>query len=82
MTPPTRRYVVVRPAADLPAGFLPSDLDGRWYDMDMVPKSVDHDYDGDTWDWLGLAGGAVAVATDRFESREDGALAQVYEVRP
>lgn len=72
MTQPAYRYVVIRAAADLPRGFLPADQEGRWYDLDAVPK-----LDG-PWTWHG----AVAVATDRFERRDDGATARVYEVRP
>ncbi|PZG16486.1 hypothetical protein C1I95_17595 [Micromonospora craterilacus] len=60
-------YVVVRPHPDLPAGFLPPDLDGRWFDRSALR--------------LG-SGTAVAVPSGRFEVRDDGAVAEVYEVRP
>lgn len=73
MTEPAFRYVVIRAAIDLPDGFLPPDIEGRWYSLDMVPKTDDPEW---------RFGGAVAVATDRFERREDGATARVYEVRP
>lgn len=71
MTEPAFRYIVVRAHPDLPEGFLPPDMEGRWYDRDSIPEGVD-------WSM----GGAVAVATDRFERRDDGATARVYEVRP
>jgi hypothetical protein len=72
-------YIVIRPAADLPEGFLPEGWDGKWFDRSEIPA--------------GRAGGpviggpnrvssAVAVPTDRLEFREDGAVAQVWEVRP
>lgn len=67
-------YVVVRPATDLPLGFLPESLDGTWFDVSQLPPGP------------GLTGirmgSAVAVPTGRFEAREDGAVAEVYEVRP
>lgn len=62
-------YVVVRPAPDLPAGFLPPDMDGKWYDRATLPDGA-------------AMGTAVAVASGRFEYREDGAVAEVFEVRP
>ena len=62
------RYAVVRPGPGLPSGFLPDDLNGRWFDLDSLPSWPED-------------GSAVAVATDRFERREDGATARVYEVR-
>lgn len=72
MSEPAFRYAVIRAAADLAAGFLPPDVEGRWYDLADLPfvrASAQ------------VAGG-VAVATDRFERRDDGATARVYEVRP
>lgn len=66
-------YIVVRPSADLPPGFLPPHLDGWWYGVTQLP------------DLFGPhgAGDAVAVPTGRFEVRDsDGAVAEVYEVRP
>jgi hypothetical protein len=64
-------YIVIRPAPDLPPGFLPSQLDGRWYDGNAIPHGARLQ-----------VGGAVAVPTGRFEVRDDGAVAEVYEVRP
>jgi hypothetical protein len=64
-------YVVIRPAADLPEGFLPTSFDGLWIDRAQVPRVA-----------TGELGTAVAVATGRFEVRDDGAVAEVFEVRP
>ncbi len=77
-TDPAYRYVVIRAAADLPDGFLPPDIEGRWYDLDELPPASPQ---GDN-DAAMVLGEGVAVATDRFERRDDGATARVYEVRP
>lgn len=61
------RYIVVRPGPGLPAGYLPPGLDGTWFEPPGEPY-VEHD------------GGAVAVASGRYEVRDDGELAEVYEV--
>jgi hypothetical protein len=66
-------YIVVRPAADLPPGFLPSALDGKWFDREMVKYAVS---------FTAYPGSAVAVPSGRFEVRDDGAVAEVWEVRP
>lgn len=65
-------YIVIRPAPDLPPGFLPPHLDGRWYETSqMAPLARDHE-----------SGDVVAVPTGRFEVRDyDGAVAEVYEVK-
>jgi hypothetical protein len=68
-------YIVVRPAPDLPPGFLPESLDGRWFDTSHLHMATSAEA-------LALAGGAVAVPTGRLEQRDDGACAEVYEVRP
>lgn len=65
-------FIVVRPAPDLPPGFLPAVLDGRWYDRRSVPQMFGEHSAND----------GVAVATGRFEVRDDGAVAEIYEVRP
>lgn len=71
-TEPVYRYIVIRAHPDLPDGFLPPDLDGKWFDADKLPPASRF-----------AVGTAVAVATDRFERRDpDGATARVYEVRP
>jgi hypothetical protein len=68
-------YVVIRPSADLPAGFLPDRLNGLWLEREFTD-------DGVNYARLAELGGAVAVATGRFEQRGDGAVAEVFEVRP
>jgi hypothetical protein len=63
-------HVVIRAASDLPPGFLPAALNGKWLDRAQLSEesNVHH--------W----GSAVAVATGRFEVREDGAVAEVFEM--
>ena len=63
-------FVVIRAAADLPEGFLPPGMEGRWFDRATLPFG----YPGD--------GGAVAVPTGRFETNDSGQVAEVFEVRP
>lgn len=69
-------YVVIRPGPGLPDGFLPPHYDGRWIDMTHVPKGPP----AGTGTAMGL-GEAVAVPTGQFEVRDDGAIAEIYEVR-
>jgi hypothetical protein len=71
---PAFQYAVIRAAPDLPAGFLPAWWEGRWYDLSSLvfaESSASLTYQ--TW---------TAVRTDRFERRDDGTTARVYEVRP
>lgn len=76
-------YVVVRLAPDLPPGFAPPGIDGRWYDRGAFPVVTDPDAQRKAAERAGFAiSEAVVVATDRFEVRDDGAVAQVYEMRP
>jgi hypothetical protein len=75
MSTDTPDYVVIRPSPDLPDGFLPADLDGKWFDRAQLPAKPE---DLPT----GLVSG-VAVPSGRFEVRDwDGAVAEVWEVRP
>lgn len=67
-------YIVIRGASSLPEGFLPEDMDGRWYDRSQVPLGPSQGG--------GATSKATAVPTGRFEYREDGAVAEVWEVRP
>ena len=64
-------YIVIRRGAGLPESFHLGDLEGRWFDL-RDPRA---------WalEWVGEA---VAVPTGRCEVRDDGAVAEVYEVRP
>lgn len=76
---PEPDYIVIRPAPDLPPGFLPERENGRWYDRSDM-RQVNSE---DRLDLVIQYGGGVAVATGRFEVRDyDGAVAEVYEVRP
>lgn len=70
------RFAVIRPAPDLPAGFLPPDLNGRWIEIPEWAADIPDDWP------LAPGAAAVAVRTDRFERRDDGATARVFEVRP
>jgi hypothetical protein len=70
---PAFRYAVLRPGPGLPAGFLPPRLDGLWMDLDQVQDMA--------VPVPGTTSLAVAVATGRFERRDDGATARVYEFR-
>jgi len=67
-------YIVVRPAPDLPEGFLPKELNGKWFDVDDVPRIPPLGTNNKVSE-------AVAVPTGKFEVREDGAVAEIYEVR-
>jgi hypothetical protein len=63
-------YVVLRRSPDLPSTFrVPRE--GWWFDRARMIEAHP--------EWVGSA---VAVPTGRFEFREDGAVAEVYEVRP
>ena len=68
-------FIVVRAAPDLPAGVLPPGVDGRWYDRATMPVRRELFEDDPPSE-------VVAVATGRFEVRDDGAVAEVFEVRP
>jgi hypothetical protein len=68
---------VIRQSPDLPAGFLPPELDGLWLDIAELP----------THPLLSLSTGerfpgAVAIPTGRVEVRDDGAIAEVWELQP
>lgn len=68
-------YIVIRPHPDLPPGYLPPHLDGRWYDRNEIPEGFGTPSHDPTE--------TVAVPTGRFEVRDwDGAVAEVYEIRP
>lgn len=68
-------YVVIRPAADLPEGFLPKEWDGLWIDRSEVRTTI-------AALAVAVESTALAGATGRFEVRDDGAVAEVFEVRP
>lgn len=73
------RFIVIRRAPDLPTEFDIGDLEGKWLDRLQVPF-VGHCTESDPTDEL-LLGDAVARATGHYELREDGAAAEIYEVR-
>lgn len=67
-------YIVIRPAADAPEGFVPAHQNGRWHDIrTATPEQRIRS--------LGLLFSRVEP-TDRVEERPDGAVAQVWEVSP
>jgi hypothetical protein len=76
-------YVVVRRAPDLPAAFNTGDLDGKWFDRATLPiRTEDPEDRAERFRKSGgTASSAVAVPTGRFEVRDDGAVAEVYEIR-
>lgn len=69
-------FIVLRPAPGLPADFLPRGMDGRW---DVRP---DLDSSLSRWPLPGVTYHAQAIPAGRYETRDDGALAEVWEVRP
>ena len=64
-------YVVIRVARTYPHR-VPADLDGKWYDLADIPFAL-----------MPLLDGASVVAweTGRFETRDDGAVAEIFEIR-
>lgn len=68
-------YIVLRAYPAAPPGWMPADLEGRWYDRATVGSALDEKSTAEF--------PAVAVPTGRFEAREEnGAVAEVWEVRP
>jgi hypothetical protein len=76
-------YIVMRPGFGLPEGFMPPDMDGRWYDRATFPMAPAREEDEPPPPpHLKPAGPpAVAVPTGRFEVRTDGAVAEVWELQ-
>jgi hypothetical protein len=69
-TPERRMRVVLRAAAGVDPAVL-REFDGRWLELVTTGHMRVFDETGAPM---------VAQATERFESRADGSLAQVYEV--
>ena len=75
-------FVVLRAAPGVPPGWMPADLEGRWYYRTSFPVQ--------SWppppqlgDDAYQPGYAVIIPTTRVEHRDsDGAAAQVWEVHP
>lgn len=64
-------YIVLRHGLDVPDEYRAEHMEGRWYDTEVVPTLP-----------LGkIPALAVAEPTGRFETRDDGAVAEVYEIR-
>lgn len=76
MAPPD--YIVIRRSPDLPDDFNTGDFDGKWLDRGQLPVSEEPPEPP----WGGTVGRGVAVPTGRFETREDGAVAEIWEIRP
>ena len=70
--PGTTKWIVVRGDHDMPPGFMPPGLDGRWQERDRIP-----DYPPI---FEGRYSTATAHPTGRVEIRDDGAIAEVYEM--
>ena len=65
-------YIVIRSGPDLPNGFLPEKWEGRWERVvDLDPAGVNSVRFGE----------ATARPTGRYETGDDGAVAEVWEVR-
>lgn len=73
--PEATTHIVLRPNPDLPEDFLPPRMNGEWHERSVI-------YTGPQIDLYGPAAATSARATGRVEIREDGAVAEVYEVGP
>jgi hypothetical protein len=69
-------YVVIRFADDLPEGAVPAEFNGMWVDVAQLAKDYGLDPQKAT------VMGHPTVLTDRQETRDDGTVGQVCEVRP
>ena len=72
---PCTRYIVLRAAPGMPPGWMPDRLDGMWYERSRLVGSYGSLHDI-------ASGSAKGRATGRYECRDDGYLAEVYEVGP
>lgn len=65
-------HIVLRHGPDVPDEYRAEHLEGRWYDLGTVRVGLQ-----------GITPNSLAVAepTGRFEMRDDGAVAEVYEIR-
>lgn len=73
-TPPEQhtalvRYAVIRFASDYPENWQPAHLDGYWFHIDDM--SPVHPFTDEPT--------ATARPTGRYEAREDGEIAEIYE---
>lgn len=74
-------YVVVRRGPDMPDEWLmPDGLEGKWFDRSAVPVAAPgapRNAERHT-----TSSAMAAEPTGRFEVRDDGAVAEVWELRP
>jgi len=63
-------YVVIRLAPGMDPHQCPPGMDGRWYDLATVRLGAES-----------AVPAATATPTGRFEFREDGAVAEVWELK-
>jgi len=76
-------YVVVRRGPDMPDEWLmPDGLEGRWFDRAEMKPPPPPGWADEFRRRGGVVSTAAAVPTGRFEVREDGAVAEVWEIRP
>jgi hypothetical protein len=66
--------IVLRAYPGAPPGFMPPGYEGRWFDRASMPV---HRVAA-----VAATGTAAARPTGRFEVRDDGAVAEVWEVHP
>lgn len=69
-------HVVLRHGPDIPEEYWAHHLEGRWYDIGSVP--IGRARSGDVPPEVGMA---VAEPSGRLEVRDDGAVAEVWEIR-
>lgn len=74
-------YVVLRPAPDAPEGFMPEKYNGLWLNRNEMEPAYRKRH-VDSAKEHGLISTATATPTGRFETRPDGAVAEVWEFRP
>lgn len=80
MTTDEPDYIVYRFSPDMPEEWRPPQMDGWWVDRNTVPEYSTLQEKRGARD--PEPGECVAIATGRFETREDGRIAEVFEIRP
>lgn len=71
--PGTTKWIVVRGDADMPPGVMPPGLDGKWQERARVPYLPPIVFEVGRYS-------ATPRPSGRVEIREDGAIAEVYEM--
>lgn len=69
-------HVVLRHGPDIPEEYWARHLEGRWYDISAAPVGKTNAAMADP-----NVGAAIAEPTGRLEVRDDGAVAEVWEIR-